>query len=27
MAQTMSIFANAALFGDVPATAVRKLLH
>jgi hypothetical protein len=27
MAQTMSIFANAALFGEVPATAVRKLLH
>jgi hypothetical protein len=27
MAQTMSVFANAALFGDVPATAVRKLLR
>jgi hypothetical protein len=27
MAQTMSIFANAALFGDVPETAVRKLLR
>jgi hypothetical protein len=27
MAQTMSIFANAALFGDTPETAVRKLLR
>jgi hypothetical protein len=27
LAQTMSIFANAALFGDVPETAVRKLLR
>jgi hypothetical protein len=27
MAQTMSIFANAALFGEVPAPVVRKLLR
>jgi len=27
MAQTMSIFANAALFGDAPEVAVRKLLR
>lgn len=27
MAQTASIFANAALFGDVPSTVVRKLLR
>ncbi|HEX4134303.1 MAG TPA: hypothetical protein VHY84_06760 [Bryobacteraceae bacterium] len=27
LAQTMSVFANAALFGDVPETAVRKLLR
>lgn len=27
MAQTMSIFANAALFGETPQTAVRKLLR
>jgi hypothetical protein len=27
MAQTMSIFANAALFGDTPEVAVRKLLR
>jgi hypothetical protein len=27
MAQTMSIFANAALFGEVPQPAVRKLLR
>lgn len=27
MVQTMSIFANAALFGDVPSIAVRKLLR
>ena len=27
MAQTMSIFANAALFGEVPEPAVRKLLR
>lgn len=27
MAQTMSIFANAALFGDVPEASVRKLLR
>ena len=27
MAQTMSIFANAALFGEMPAPVVRKLLR
>jgi hypothetical protein len=27
LAQTMSVFANAALFGDVPAKGVRKLLR
>jgi hypothetical protein len=27
MAQTMSVFANAALFGEAPVSAVRKLLH
>jgi hypothetical protein len=27
LAQTMSVFANAAFFGDVPATGVRKLLR
>ncbi len=27
LAQTMSIFANAALLGDVPEAAVRKLLR
>jgi hypothetical protein len=27
LAQTMSVFANAALFGEVPATGVRKLLR
>jgi hypothetical protein len=27
LAQTMSVFANAALFGDAPATGVRKLLR
>ncbi|HWF08171.1 MAG TPA: hypothetical protein VG297_06895 [Bryobacteraceae bacterium] len=27
LAQTMSVFANAALFGEVPETAIRKLLR
>jgi len=27
LAQTMSVFANAALFGDTPETVVRKLLR
>jgi hypothetical protein len=27
LAQTMSVFASAALFGDVPQTSVRKLLR
>jgi len=27
LAQTMSVFANAALFGDAPETVVRKLLR
>jgi uncharacterized membrane protein YgaE (UPF0421/DUF939 family) len=27
MAQTMSVFANATLFGEAPVSAVRKLLH
>jgi hypothetical protein len=27
LAQTMSVFANAALFGEAPETVVRKLLR
>jgi hypothetical protein len=27
LAKTMSVFANAAIFGEIPAPTVRKLLH